>query len=171
MPVVLTMRSDFLGRPRPFPRLNDLLTANLQQVGPMQEHEFLRWAIEQPAFKVVAAELEPGLTERLLADVEGQPGALPLLQFTLDQLWMKGAGGGSLPRPTTTPSAASRGRSNTGPMRSMPACRTRRTRDARRRIFLRLVQPGEGVEDTKRRVAIEDLIALICACAKRVPAG
>jgi hypothetical protein len=88
--VVLTMRSDFLGHCARFPRLDDLLTANLQQVGPMQEHE-LRAAIEQPAFKV-SAELEPGLAERLLADVEGQPGALPLLEFTLDELWSRRRG-------------------------------------------------------------------------------
>ena len=53
----------------------------------MREDE-LRAAIERPAFQV-GCELEPGLTERLLADVEGQAGALPLLQFTLDELWKK----------------------------------------------------------------------------------
>ena len=119
--VVLTMRSDFLGHCA-VPRLNDLLTANLQQVGPMQEPE-LRAAIEQPAFKV-GGELEPGLTERLLGDVAGQAGALPLLQFTLDELWTRAGGGGSR-GPITTPSAGSRGPSNTGPTRFMPPCRTR----------------------------------------------
>ena len=42
----------------------------------------LREAIERPAL-LVGCELEPGLTERLLDDMKGQPGALPLLQFAL----------------------------------------------------------------------------------------
>ena len=152
--VVLTMRSDFLGHCAPFPRLNNLLTADLQQVGPMQEHE-LREAIERPAFKV-GAELEPGLTERLLADVEGQPGALPLLQFTLDELWKKRRGrqlnkcdydalGGI--------AGALEHRAN-----AIYASLPDEDKETCKRVFLRLVQPGEGVGDTKRRVPIDDLI-------------
>ena len=74
--VVLTMRSDFLGACASFTRLNDVLNAHLVQVGPMQEDE-LREAINRPAY-LVGCEVEPALSERLLADVEGQPGALPL---------------------------------------------------------------------------------------------
>ena len=48
----------------------------------------LREAIERPAF-LVGCEVEPPLIERLLADVEGQPGALPLLQFALTETWKK----------------------------------------------------------------------------------
>ena len=48
----------------------------------------LREAIEQPAV-LVSCEVQPGLTERLLADVEGQPGALPLMQFALTEVWKK----------------------------------------------------------------------------------
>ena len=35
--VVLTMRSDFLGACAAFPRLNDVLNAHQEQVGPMQD--------------------------------------------------------------------------------------------------------------------------------------
>src|SRR5262249_24361156 len=85
--VVLTMRSDFLGACAAFPRLNDALHAHLVQVGPMREDE-LRSAIERPAY-LVGCEVERALTERLLADVEGQLGALPLLQFALKEVWQK----------------------------------------------------------------------------------
>src|SRR5262249_13562320 len=85
--VALTMRSDFLGPCASFRRLNDVLNAHLVQVGPLQEEE-LREAIEQPAY-LVGCEVEPALTERLLADVEGQAGALPLLQFALTEVWKK----------------------------------------------------------------------------------
>jgi TIR domain len=152
--VVLTMRSDFLGHCAPFPRLNDLLTADLQQVGPMQEHE-LREAIEQPAFKV-GAELESGLTERMLADVKGQAGALPLLQFTLNELWTSRRG-----RKLTQAdydalggiSGALKNRANI-----IYSKLSDEDKETCKRVFLRLVQPGEGVEDTKRRVPINDLI-------------
>ena len=50
--------------------------------------EELHRAIEQPAY-LVGCELEPGLSDLLLDDVKGQPGALPLLQFALKELWTK----------------------------------------------------------------------------------
>jgi len=152
--VVLTMRSDFLGHCAPFPRLNDLLTAHLEQVGPMQEYE-LREAIEQPAFKV-GGELEPGLAERLLADAKDQAGALPLLQFTLDELWTKRRG-----RKLTRADYDATGGISGALQHRADAIYTSLTdedKETCRRIFLRLVQPGEGVEDTKRRVPLADLI-------------
>ena len=85
--VVLTMRSDFLGACAAFPALNDALNAHLVQVGPMREDE-LRAAIERPA-QLVGCEVEPALAERLLADVEGRPGAPPLMQFALTEVWKR----------------------------------------------------------------------------------
>ena len=87
MAVVLTMRSDFLGACAAFPQLAAVLSAHQELVGPMTAAE-LREAIERPAF-LVGCEVEPGLTERLLADVKGQSGALPLLQFALTEVWKK----------------------------------------------------------------------------------
>ncbi|HKM52727.1 MAG TPA: toll/interleukin-1 receptor domain-containing protein, partial [Isosphaeraceae bacterium] len=85
--VVLTMRSDFLSACAPFPQLSAVLSAHQELVGPMTPAE-LRAAIEQPAF-LVGCEVEQALTERLLADVKGQSGALPLLQFALTGVWRK----------------------------------------------------------------------------------
>ena len=152
--VVLTMRSDFLGPCASFERLNNVLNAHLIQVGPMRVDE-LRAAIELPAFKV-SCELEPGLTERLLADVEGQAGALPLLQFTLDELWQRR----EVRRLTL------RAYTELGGVEGALEHRANETlqklsqadQDLCRRIFLRLVQPGEGTEDTKRRVFYRELL-------------
>ena len=48
----------------------------------------LRAAIEQPAqLSDVQLTFEEGLVGDLLFDVQGQVGALPLLQFTLDRLF------------------------------------------------------------------------------------
>jgi energy-coupling factor transporter ATP-binding protein EcfA2 len=46
----------------------------------------LRNAIEAPVTQV-GLTFEPGLVDQLIADVEKEPSALPLLQFTLLQLW------------------------------------------------------------------------------------
>ena len=152
--VVLTMRSDFLGACASFPRLNDVLNAHLVQVGPMQEDE-LREAINRPAY-LVGCEVEPALSERLLADVEGQPGALPLLQFALTEVWKKR----DVRRLTLRAYEALGGvegalehRANEIFQRFKPE-----EQEFCRRIFLRLVQPGEGTEDTKRRVPYRELL-------------
>ncbi len=152
--VVLTMRSDFLGACASFTRLNDVFNAHLVQVGPMQEDE-LREAINRPAY-LVGCEVEPALSERLLADVKGQPGALPLLQFALTEVWKKR----DVRRLTLRAYEALGGvegalehRANEIFQRFKPE-----EQEFCRRIFLRLVQPGEGTEDTKRRVPYHELL-------------
>jgi predicted Zn-dependent protease with MMP-like domain len=54
-------------------------------MGPMTRQE-LHTAIEQPA-EMQGAAFEAGLVERILDDVGEKPGNLPLLEFTLTQLW------------------------------------------------------------------------------------
>ena len=46
----------------------------------------LRQAIERPAQRA-GLRVEPELTDALVADVEGEPGALPLLSTALLELW------------------------------------------------------------------------------------
>jgi hypothetical protein len=46
----------------------------------------LRQAIEEPA-KRVGLRFDPGVVDRLLADVQGDPFVAPLLQFSLVRLW------------------------------------------------------------------------------------
>ncbi len=57
------------------------------QMGPEQ----LLRAIETPA-QQVGLQLQEGLARRILADVGEEPGALPLLQYTLDRLWQERRG-------------------------------------------------------------------------------
>ena len=152
--VLLTMRVDFLGKCASYPALAAVLSDGQELVGPMKEDE-LRLAIERPAF-LVGCELEPGLTERLLRDVEGQPGALPLLQYTLLELWQRRDG-------RLLTSAAYR------EIGGVQGALERRAdeivnnlndaqREVCRRLFLRLTQPGEGTEDTKRRAPFRELL-------------
>ena len=82
---MLAVRADFYGRCAAYPGLSQLLGANHVLVGPMSRDELGR-AIERPAQRV-GLSVEPELVESLLADVEGQPGALPLLSTALLELW------------------------------------------------------------------------------------
>ncbi len=85
--VVVALRADFYGRFAAYPSLAELLGGNQVLVGPMQASE-LRRAVELPAGRV-GLRVEPDLSDALVDDVEGQPGALPLLSTALLELWQK----------------------------------------------------------------------------------
>ena len=85
--VVVALRADFYGRFAAYPELAELLGGNQVLVGPMQASE-LRRAVELPASRV-GLRVEPELTDALVDDVEGEPGALPLLSTALLELWQK----------------------------------------------------------------------------------
>ena len=86
--VVITMRADFLGRclESNYAGLGEYIQENLITVGPMSPDQ-IRDVIVQPARRM-NIEVQPELVEQILEDVEG-PGSLPLLQYTLKQLWEK----------------------------------------------------------------------------------
>jgi WD40 repeat protein/DNA-binding SARP family transcriptional activator len=83
--VLVAVRADFYGRCAVYPELWRLLAANQVAVGPMRRDE-LRRAIELPAERA-GLTVERDLTDALVADVEGEPGALPLLSTALLELW------------------------------------------------------------------------------------
>ncbi|WP_028066982.1 nSTAND1 domain-containing NTPase [Solirubrobacter soli] len=86
--VVVALRADFYGACARYPELARALGANHVLVGPMQPHE-LRRAVELPA-RHAGLTIEPGLADALVADVEHEPGALPLLSTALFELWDQG---------------------------------------------------------------------------------
>jgi WD40 repeat protein len=85
--VVVALRADFYGRFAAYPGFAELLGGNQVLVGPMQASE-LRRAVELPAGRV-GLRVEPELADALVDDVEGAPGALPLLSTALLELWQK----------------------------------------------------------------------------------
>ena len=170
--VVLTMRSDFLSACAMFPQLSAVLSAHQELVGPMTAAE-LREAIERPAY-LVGCEVEFGLTQQLLADVRGQSGALPLMQFALTEVWKKRD-----VRQLTLTAYTELGKDDKGEPRGIEGVLDHRAneiystltsegQDLCRRLFLRLVQPGEGTEDTKRRVPYRELLPADSARAESV---
>ncbi len=83
--VILALRADFYGRCAAYPRFAELLSGNHVLVGPMERDELAR-AIELPATRA-GLQVERALVDALVADVAGEPGALPLLSTTLLELW------------------------------------------------------------------------------------
>lgn len=88
--VIVAIRSDYYGHCAAYPELARMVAANQVLLSPMRRHE-LRDAIEAPAARA-GVFIEPELVDVLVADVEGQPGALPLLSTTLLELWRRGGG-------------------------------------------------------------------------------
>jgi WD40 repeat protein/DNA-binding SARP family transcriptional activator len=83
--VVPVIRADFYGRCAAYPALARLLGANHVLVGPMRRDE-LRRAIELPARRAGLL-VDPELADALTADVQDEPGGLPLLSTALLELW------------------------------------------------------------------------------------
>jgi WD40 repeat protein/DNA-binding SARP family transcriptional activator len=83
--VVLTLRSDLYGQIATHPGLAALVSANTLLLGPMSADEQRR-AAEAPA-EAAGLALEPGLVDRVLADLSGAAGALPLLAAALRATW------------------------------------------------------------------------------------
>ncbi|KST62349.1 nSTAND1 domain-containing NTPase [Mastigocoleus testarum] len=145
--LVLTLRADFYGHAISNRDFSDLLQQGIYNSSPMNQSE-LRAAIEQPAAKM-KVELEPGLTDKLIDELGNQAGSLPLLEFTLFQLWekhdkwylnhqaYKEIGG-------LKQALAKYADSILSPLSA-------RNKEKAERIFIQLVSPGEGTEDTKRK--------------------
>jgi WD40 repeat protein/DNA-binding SARP family transcriptional activator len=83
--VVVALRADFYGRCAAYADFATLLSSNHVLLGPMKRDELAR-AIEQPALQA-GLRVERALVDALVGDVEGEPGALPLLSTSLLELW------------------------------------------------------------------------------------
>jgi CHASE2 domain-containing sensor protein/energy-coupling factor transporter ATP-binding protein EcfA2 len=83
--IILTMRADFWGECATYSELKALVQNRQELIGAMDATE-LRQAMEQQAAKV-GLRFEAGLSNAILDAVQGEPGAMPLLQHALQELW------------------------------------------------------------------------------------
>jgi len=154
--VIITLRADFYDRPLLYGRFGELMRQRTELVLPLNEEE-LEEAIVKPARGARVA-LENGLVAAIIQDVNEQPGALPLLQYALTELFERREGrmmtlkayeaiGG-------TSGALTKRAEEIYESFSSPA------QEAARQMFLRLVTLGEGAEDTRRRVLQTELMSL-----------
>ncbi|MCC5666113.1 hypothetical protein LC653_19845 [Nostoc sp. CHAB 5784] len=144
--LVATMRADFLGNALSYRPFADVLQNADVKLGPMNREE-LKKVIKKPAQKL-GVTFETGLVERILNDVEDQPGNLPLLEFALTELWNKRTG-----KQLTHKIYEEIGQVEGALARHADEKYGNLTDDEKekvRRIFIQLVRPGEGAEDTRR---------------------
>jgi WD40 repeat protein/uncharacterized caspase-like protein len=153
--LVLTIRADFVAACLESPELAQILQKNSILVPPYLTEADYRQAIIKPA-QQVGLQVESGLVEVLLQDLDRSSGDLPLLQFVLQQLWSKRENG-QLTLKAYQELEGVKGaleRQAQAVYDSLDAA----SQDCARWIFLNLTQLGEGTEDTRRRLTKSDLI-------------
>jgi len=153
--VILTMRADFLHRAAEHAGLARALGEHDLIVSPMAPDE-LRRAIECPA-QVAGAMFEPGLVDELIAQAAGRVGALPLLEYTLLELWNARRSDGTLTWAAFHALGGVEGALAARADATLTEHYTPAQQDDLRHLLVRLVQPGEHTTDTRRRALLADL--------------
>src|SRR5262249_47262890 len=151
---VIAMRADFYVRAAAHTQLADCMSENQVAITPMDEHE-LTEAIKLPAQKV-GLRFDAGLVDTIRDHLLGQPGALPLLEYALRELWERRQGQQltvAAYRDIGGVAGAIARRVETVFGQLIPAQQA-----VARRILLRLVQLGEGTEDIRRRARLSELL-------------
>ena len=151
--VVLTLRADFFDRPLRHPAFAPLLKQSTAAITPLSPDELER-AIVDPA-AAAGVGFEPGLVADIVADVNRNPGALPLMQFALTRAFDH-ASGDTI---TLDDYRAVGGLNGALAQRAEELWQAAAAAEqaATRRMFGRLVTLGEGREDTRRRVLRSEL--------------
>jgi len=153
---VLALRADFYDRPLLDPAFAPVFTRGTVTVVPMSAAD-LEAAIVRPAGQV-GVEVEPALLAQLTADTLEQPGALPLLQYALTELFERRAG----PALTLAAYQAMGGLREAVARRAeeLHGSLSRQGRHAALQVFLRLVRLEDGTGPTRRRVPLRELTDL-----------
>jgi WD40 repeat protein len=146
--VAATVRADFYDPLIAHQEIRSLLPARQVLLGAMPRSELER-TITEPAKKVGLTFDPPDLVQRILDEAGEDEGMLPLLQYALKETWALRKGN------TMTGDSYAR----SGGVREAIRITAERTFDglsaedqqAARQLFLRLVTPGEGQEDTRAR--------------------
>ncbi|WP_445150429.1 nSTAND1 domain-containing NTPase [Baekduia sp. Peel2402] len=150
---VLTLRADYYAISLARPGLDRIMQEAQLTLLPMTDAELME-AITDPA-ALRRRSFESGLPERIIADVRGRTGDLPLLEFALTRLWELNAG----PGPLTVESyrqlgyTAADGRQFPG-IQGAVAARAEAVweslgpgdRDAARRVFVELISGGRSLD-------------------------
>ncbi|MGH8946308.1 MAG: hypothetical protein ACRDVL_09165, partial [Acidimicrobiia bacterium] len=146
--VVVTLRADFFDRPLQYQRFGELLQAGLVPVTVPSE-ENLALAIGRPARRV-GLEPEAGLIGEIVREVANQPGALPLMQYALTELFHR-RDGSLLTLQAYRDSAGVLGALGRRAEEIYQGF-SEQGKEAAQQLFLRLVTVSEEADDTRRRV-------------------
>ena len=154
--VVITFRSDFLSETQKHPQLDQIIGSDQCVVVTAMTTADLRRSIAEPA-KQAGHPLDDALIDRLVEQTEGREGALPLLQFALTRIW-EGLKENKSPSETLK-AIGGVGGALAGEAQRIYANLGKVEQDMARRVFVGLVQLGEGTKDTRRRAAVDSLIS------------
>ncbi|HZI44309.1 MAG TPA: BTAD domain-containing putative transcriptional regulator, partial [Ilumatobacter sp.] len=150
---VISLRADFYGNCMRIPELAAVLARRQVVVGAMSERE-LRTVITQPAEQAGLA-VDGELVDAIVAEAADHPGALPLVSHALVETWRRRAGA------QLTLDAYREAGSLTGAIartaENVYGGFTSEHRAQTQRLMVRLVEPGDSAEHTRRRVAFEHL--------------
>ncbi|MEV4218534.1 hypothetical protein [Nonomuraea sp. NPDC049725] len=153
--VVIAVRADFFGHCAGHRSLAEAVQGSTLLVGPMSTAE-LREAIVRPA-SAAGLIVERELTARIIAEVDGEPGGLPLMSHALLETWRRSSG-----KALTTAAYEASGGIHAAIARTCEACYADLSppqRERLRHLLLRLVEPGRGTPDTRRPIGRSELPA------------
>ena len=144
---------------RPYERLRTLMQAHQELIPPMTATE-LRRVIELQA-KAVGLRFEADLGATILEDVQGEPGAMPLLHGLRCASCGDAVADGGCAARSTGPSAGKKAITHTA--EDVYQRLSAQDRGPAREIFLRLTRVDDAAEsseprDTRQRLRLEDLI-------------
>ena len=153
-PVAIAVRADVYGQLGAYPELARQVAGNQVLLGAMSDDQ-LRRVVTEPA-RLAGLRVQPGLVELAVSDVAGELGALPLLSHALRATWERREG-------RTLTVAGYRAAGGVGGAIAQTADElldglTPDERQLVRGIFLRLTTGGDGVTETRRRVALRELV-------------
>jgi DNA-binding SARP family transcriptional activator/WD40 repeat protein/tRNA A-37 threonylcarbamoyl transferase component Bud32 len=154
--VVATLRADFVDRPLLDPTVSELVRDNTQLVTPLNAAG-LRLAITAPAERV-GLTVEADLVAELISSAVGHAGSLPLLQYALTETYEHRDGN----------HLTLEGYQRTGGLSAALAQRADQIygdlspddQQSVRRLFTRLITPGDGADDTRQRVRRTELAGI-----------
>ncbi|QSJ15844.1 caspase family protein [Nostoc sp. UHCC 0702] len=163
--IILTIRGDFLNRCADYVEIISLINSVPPTsfiVTPMSFTE-LEEAIEKPA-KLHGVNFEHGLVSQIATDVVNRPGALPILQYALKELWRVCIEEPDSPQPLLTHKGYEEIGGVIGALDKRATILYQSLTDAdqafARRLFMELVQLGETKEVTRRRTSWDRLDAI-----------
>jgi hypothetical protein len=160
--VILTLRADFLEAALTDAQLAPLLCRHQPELLMPMTPKACHAAIVEPA-EAVGVSLESGLTERMIAAVENEPGRLPWLEFALTRLWnyqREQEPEGLRSHQLTHHAYDAIGGVEQAIARYAEQAYHHLNRAAQaqtRRLFTRLVQPGQGTAPVRRSIPLDDL--------------
>jgi WD40 repeat protein/DNA-binding SARP family transcriptional activator len=151
--VLATLRADFYGYPLADQAIAERIRSGTLPLTPMTADE-LEDAVAEPA-RGVGVAVDPGLVAAVVADLKENPGALPLLQYSLTEAFDRRSTD-ALTGDDYQAVGGLRGALG-GRAAQISADLTADQRAAARQVMLRLVNPGEGGTDVRRRVSVREI--------------